>query len=218
MKKSMKSNLYVAMLVSLTMSILSCNESDPIPAANDLTSQVNSLPAESISAEEENALIFIREEEKVARDVYITLYAKWKLNVFNNISSSEQQHMDAVLLLLNKYRIHDPVGSNGVGILTSSTLQELYNQLIDQGNVSMVEALKVGATIEDLDIFDITHTLQEIDNQHVIWVFQNLTKGSRNHLRSFYSNLISASSEYVPQYITQEEFDAIVSSPTEKGY
>ena len=126
--------------------------------------------------------------------------------------------MDAVVLLLNKYRIQDPVGNNGVGIFSSSTLQELYNQLIDQGNVSMVEALKVGATIEDLDIFDITHTLQEIDNQDVIWVFQNLTKGSRNHLRSFYSNLISASSEYVPQYITQEEFDAIVSSPTEKGY
>ncbi len=159
----------------------------------------------------------MREEEKLARDVYTTLYGKWKIIIFNNIGESEQTHMDAVLQLLNRYNLQDPVGNNNVGEFNNADLQELYLQLVELGSTSISDALQVGATIEDLDIFDLENALTKIDNQDIELVYDNLTKGSRNHLRSFYSNILIASETYVPQFITQEKFDAIVNSPMETG-
>lgn len=160
----------------------------------------------------------MREEEKLARDVYITLYNNWGVNIFTNISISEQTHMESILLLLNKYSLIDPVGSNPVGEFRNTLLQGLYTQLVAQGSISLLEAYKVGATIEDLDIFDLNTALISIDNQDIRLVYDMLTKGSRNHLRSFYKNILNVGGTYTPQYISQAEFDAIVNSPMETGF
>ena len=125
--------------------------------------------------------------------------------------------MDAILMLLNKYSLTDPVGSNAVGVFNNTILQNLYNQLLLQGNTNVPEAYKVGATIEDLDIFDLKTALINIDNQDIRLVYDMLTKGSRNHMRSFYKNILNAGGTYLPQYITQAEFDAIINSPMENG-
>lgn len=217
MKRIISISTTALILLSIILGATSCNESDPQPVANDLTSQINSLPRESLNTDEINSLLFMREEEKLARDVYTTLYAKWQASVFSNIKESEQTHMDAVLQLINKYNLLDPVNDNGVGIFESVQLQELYNQLVEQGSGSIADAMHVGATIEDLDIFDLENALDKIDNQDIQLVYGSLTKGSRNHLRSFYSNILLLNETYVPQFITQEQFDAIVNSPIEKG-
>jgi hypothetical protein len=82
---------------------------------------------------------------------------------------------------------------------------------------SLVEALKVGAQIEELDIRDITVQKVGIDNADFLMVYDNLLRGSRNHLRAFMKVLVQQGGSYVPQYISQAEFDAIVSSPVETG-
>lgn len=209
-----------AMTVTLFLSVIfvSCSkDKDNKNANNNLNSQVNNLPSEPLNTDERTTLSFMREEEKLARDVYIFLYNKWALTIFNNISSSEQSHMNAIVQLLSKYNLPDPVGSNGYGIFSNPVLQNLYTQLTTQGSVSLPDALKVGATIEDLDIYDLTIALTKVDNQDITLVYNNLVKGSRNHLRSFYSNIINAGGTYTPQYITQAEFDAIINSPMETG-
>lgn len=209
-----------AMTVTLFLSVIfvSCSkDKDNKNANNNLNSQVNNLPSEPLNTDERTTLSFMREEEKLARDVYIFLYNKWALTIFNNISSSEQSHMNAIVQLLSKYNMTDPVGSNGYGIFSNPVLQNLYTQLTTQGSVSLLEALKVGATIEDLDIYDLTIALTKVDNQDITLVYNNLVKGSRNHLRSFYSNIINVGGTYTPQYITQAEFDAIINSPMETG-
>ncbi len=172
---------------------------------------------EPLTAKEKETLLLMREEEKLARDVYTFLYTKWNLQIFVNIGESEQRHMDAMLQLLTKYDLPDPVGSNSAGKFSNTRLQELYNQLTVQGSTSLAAALKVGATIEDLDIFDLEKALTEINSQDIRTVYENLNRGSRNHLRAFYSNLVSRGETYVPQYISQTEFDAIVSSSKESG-
>ncbi len=216
MKRTIETSILAAMLLSITVGFISCNENDPLPA-NDLTSQVNNLPRESLNTDEITSLIFMREEEKLAKDVYAALYAKWKSNIFSNIGESEQTHMDAILQLLNKYNLPDPVGDNSAGIFDNTQLQELYSQLVERGSTSIADAMQVGATIEDLDIFDLESALAKIDNQDIQLVYGSLTKGSRNHLRSFYSTILILEETYVPQFITQEQFDAIVNSPIEKG-
>lgn len=123
-----------------------------------------------------------------------------------------------MLLLLQKYSLTDPVGNNAVGVFQNITLQNLYNQLVAKGNISVAEAYQVGATIEDLDIFDLKRLLVDIDNRDIRLVYDMLTKGSRNHLRSFYKNILNIGGIYISQYITQAEFDAIINSPMETGF
>lgn len=227
MKKVLKTGSFLLIAAALVVSLASCSKDDtPANNGNDngninianLQAQITSLPKEPLNSTELSSLSFMREEEKLARDVYITLYNKWGVNIFTNISSSEQTHMESVLLLLNKYSIADPVGTNLVGVFNNTILQGLYNQLVAQGNTSVLEAYKVGATIEDLDIFDLKNALINIDNQDIRLVYDNLTKGSRNHMRSFYKNILSVGGAYTPQYITQAEFDAIINSAMETGF
>ncbi|MBC6489478.1 hypothetical protein BC349_00740 [Flavihumibacter stibioxidans] len=177
---------------------------------------VNDLQS-TISEDERHSLLFMREEEKLARDVYITLYKKWGDAIFSNISESEQSHMDAILKLLVKYNLPDPAANNPIGVFTDESLQSLYNQLVAKGSTSLMNALIVGATIEDMDLRDIKEDLQTIDNSDIIEVYENLLKGSRNHLRSFYSKILDLGGTYTPQYITQEEFEEVVSSEMETG-
>jgi hypothetical protein len=126
--------------------------------------------------------------------------------------------MDAILMLLKKYQITDPVGSNAVGVFNNPALQTLYNQLVADGKVSALKAYTVGATIEDLDIYDLNNALKNIDNQDIQLVYSMLIKGSRNHLRSFYKNILKVGGTYTPQYITQAEFDDIIKSDMETGF
>ncbi len=178
---------------------------------------VSALPYEDLSIEERSALLKMREEEKLARDVYKVLYDLWGLRIFANISRSEQRHMDAIKALLNKYDLPDPANDEVAGMFSSPEMQKLYNDLTAQGAKSAVDALLVGATIEDLDIFDLKEGLKKTDNQDVTLVFQNLLKGSRNHLRAFSRVLGMFGQTYTAQYLDQDEIDAIIQSPRERG-
>ena len=183
-----------------------------------LQNELNNLPKEPISVEEEASLRFMREEEKLARDVYVKLYEKWGRQIFDNISESESTHMQAVLLLLNKYELSDPVGTNGIGVFVDTTFQRLYNDLTARGLQTETEALKVGAIIEEIDILDLDAQLSDIvDNQDIIMVYENLGKGSRNHLRAFIKNLNNLGINYIPEYLSQEYFDEIIQGDMERG-
>jgi hypothetical protein len=226
MKKSGK-NIGKLFLLAVSLFLFSCTKEDVSDQVDNYTdnfnytsleAQIKSLPKEPLNTAELASLSFMREEEKLAKDVYVTLYNKWGVNIFTNISASELTHMNTVLLLLNKYGLTDPVGSNPVGVFRDTSLQKLYNQLVAKGNTSILEAYKVGATIEDLDLFDLKNQLINIDNQDIRLVYEMLMKGSRNHLRSFYKNILKVGGSYTPQFISQAEFDAIVNSGMETGY
>ena len=131
----------------------------------------------------------MREEEKLAHDVYVTLYEQWGLRVFGNISRSEQQHTEAVAYLLDRYDISDPAAGNDFGEFTDADLQALYDQLVAQGSKSVADALKVGAAIEEIDILDLQERLAETDNAAIERVYNSLLAGSENHLRAFVGNL-----------------------------
>lgn len=179
--------------------------------------RVNQYPIASLSAGEINSLNFMREEEKLARDVYNGLARKWKANIFTNIAASEQTHMDAVLQLLNKYGLPDPVISDGEGVFANVALRTLYLQLMERGSASLLAAYQTGAYIEDLDIHDLLTAKEYIDNEDILYVYDNLIKGSRNHLRSFYRNVLRLNGAYTPSFLSQEAFDAIINGQMETG-
>ncbi len=185
----------------------------------DATSQtlIDSLPDDSISQTESDILIFMREEELLAQDVYTALSALYTKPIFRNITKSEAVHTEAIKALLDKYLIADPAVNHVAGVFVNTDLQNLYTLLVAKGSVSLMEGLIVGATIEDLDIYDLKRLGAETDNEDILLVFANLERGSRNHLRSFYANIVLYKGVYVPQYLSQEEFDGIVNTPHEFG-
>jgi hypothetical protein len=157
---------------------------------SDMSIEVQSFPNQELSNEEIEGLYFLREEEKLARDVYLKFYEIYGLRVFQNIAESEQRHTDAVKNLINKYELEDPVEEDIPGSFKNEELQNLYNSLIETGQVSLVEALKVGVAIEEIDILDLQKQLEEVvDNEDIIFVYSNLKRGSENHLQAFTRNL-----------------------------
>ena len=156
-------------------------------------------------------LNFLREEEKLARDVYLFSYNKYQSEIFNSISQSEQKHMDSVLKLMNKYGIPDSAATE-IGVFNNSNLQSLYIALTTQSDISVIEALKVGATIEDLDINDIDDFIINTTKSDLLKVYDNLTCGSKNHIRSYTSQLTINGLTYIPQFISIEYYNIILSS------
>ena len=143
----------------------------------------------TLTPTEEDWLTYMREEEKLARDVYLFLYAKWQSRIFNNISGSEQTHTDAIKTLLDRYGIPDPARGNVPGVFTNPDLQALYDKLIQQGSASLIESLKVGVFIEETDIDDLTAAIASTSHKDIKTVYSNLLQGSLNHLDAFCSNL-----------------------------
>ena len=175
------------------------------------------IPASDLSPEEAAALLFMREEEKLARDVYNALYEVWGQPTFTNIASSEQMHMDEVKLLLDRYNLADP--ALAPGSFTDPNLQALYDQLVAQGSVSLADALKVGAAIEEIDILDLQERLPQTNNADIQQVFNNLMKGSYNHLNAFVNVLSMRTGEtYQPQYLSTDAYAAIVTGQAGNGY
>jgi hypothetical protein len=181
-----------------------------------LGTQLAALPTETLSAAEQSSLTYMREEEKLAGDVYTRLNAAWPLKVFANVAISESTHTEAVRQLLLRYQRPDPAANLGAGVYANAELQALYTQLVAKGSGSVIEGLQVAVAIEELDMLDINNHLKTVDNQDIRLVYDNLLKGSRNHLRSFHKNLLQQGGSYTAQYLTQAEFDAIANSAMEK--
>lgn len=131
----------------------------------------------------------MRLEEKLARDVYLTLGKTFNHKMFVNIPESEQRHMDAVKALLDKYEIADPVTDNEIGVFANTDFKKLYDDLVAKGKTSFKDAMLVGIEIEEMDIKDLVERIEQTDNPDIKEVYENLKRGSENHLRAFTKHL-----------------------------
>ncbi len=168
-------------------------------SCSDETTNEDQLVA--LTEQEKEDLLFLREEEKLARDVYLFSFDIYEDGIFKNIASSEQQHMEAVLTLLNKYGLSDPTSSE-IGVFKDQVLQVLYDQLTTASKESLLNALTVGATIEDLDINDISIFESQTTKADLLNVYDMLKCGSGNHLRSYTDRLNLLGLDYSPEYIS----------------
>ena len=204
-------NLFLAAMLSFVF--MSCNDS---VAATDMDFNADQLlqtmefssDSTSISEAERNGLILMREEEKLAGDVYAYFYEKYALRPFTNINQSEVSHTDAVLKLLTYFGIPDPALTE-VGKFSNPDFQALYNKLIADGSTAE-NALAVGAFIEEYDIADLRKLILETQNADIKMVYTNLLNGSYNHIRAFTRVLAGRGVTYNPQVISVEELNKII--------
>ena len=164
----------------------------------------------ALSAAEEATLLHMREEEKLARDVYVVMFDAWADKVFLNISRSEQGHMNAMLKMLLKYEVADPVVDDKTGAFTDPAFAALYTDLVGRGDGGLLEAFLVGGYIEELDILDLEAALAETNKLSLTNAYSNLLAASRNHLRTFVGHVRSLGEEYEAQLMSQDAVDVIV--------
>jgi len=168
-----------------------------------------SAQASVLTVDEAAGLAFQREEEKLARDVYLTLYAKWGVVIFSHIARSEQRHTDTLKKMLDKYGLPDPALPT-IGAFTNPGLQAKYAGLVADGLLSYVDGLHVGATIEEIDMIDIERALDATIRLDLRTAYQNLLEGSKNHLRAFVARLAAEGIVYAPQFVSVELYESII--------
>lgn len=198
-------------------------------------SPVDSRGSTVLDANEVTHLVFMREEEKLARDVYITLGLRFpELQIFGEIDDSEQRHTCAVCDMLKKYGIEDPNTNDNVGVYTGDLygpyFKQKYAELVERGSRSPLDALYVGAYIEELDMIDINYCPEEViklnnrirsssdcgkfytDNPDVQRLYTSLLEGSESHLRAFVRNVERRIGEgaYQAQVLSQAQVDEIL--------
>jgi hypothetical protein len=171
----------------------------------------------SLTETESEGIIFMREEEKLAHDVYMAFADLYDQPIFSNIAAAELTHMTAVLGLIETYGLDDPADDSPSGRFENDELQSLHNDLIEAGSVDLVSALEVGAIIEEVDILDLEEYLAATTNPDIIRVYENLLHGSENHLRAFVSQLESAGIDRVPTHMDLAAYQAILASGMERG-
>jgi hypothetical protein len=193
----------------LVMSMICCIGASAFAGQGSPQGNQKMSAIRTLTDAETATLKFMREEEKVARDVYLVMHEMWGSTIFANIAESEQRHMDAIEALLVKYSIEDSA-SKDAGLFTDQSLQELYNQLITSGTVSELEAFQVGALIEEVDIEDLNHAIEETDKIDLQAVYGNLLSGSINHLKAFVAHIEALGIDYEAQYLTQDEVDDLL--------
>jgi hypothetical protein len=154
-------------------------------------------------------LNFVREEEKLARDVYLLMYETYGAKIFSQIAVSEQQHMDTMLKMLDKYGLPDPA-STVSGVFNNEELQDMYDYLVDWGDESYIDGLKVGVMIEETDIDDIGEAILSTDHVDLVTAYEHLIEGSKNHLAAFCDTLEKQGEPCEPQVIDQALFKAIM--------
>jgi hypothetical protein len=151
---------------------------------------------------------FIWEEEKTARDLYVSFYKQTNQSIFANLTRSEQNHMDQVRSIMDRYGVSTPALEREA--LENQTLIQMYTDLLSRGSRSDQDALKAASTFEEISIMDLQKEINATENQEVVAVYQGLLAGSRKHLRSYVSDLKEQGIAYTPKYLSQAEFDEVM--------
>ncbi|HJL04555.1 MAG TPA: DUF2202 domain-containing protein [Polyangiaceae bacterium LLY-WYZ-15_(1-7)] len=179
-----------------------------------------SAPAEAQAPQAPEAsmtdLVTMRREEKLARDVYLALAERHDLPIFEHIAGAEQRHMDAVGRLLARRDLADPIEGLERGQFGDPRFDRLYAELLAAG-ATLEGALRVGLRIEEMDIDDLREALDGTVEPDVQFVFSNLLRGSRNHLRAFHRQLARRGGTYTAQHLSQAELERIAASAHEPG-
>jgi len=168
-----------------------------------------------LTAYEKEGILLMREEEKLAHDVYSFFVEKYNIPIFRNIKQSEVMHQKSMIWLMEKYDIKDP-SFEEQGKFNNKELQKLYDRLTMQGN-TLIEALKIGAYIEELDIFDLKKLMKKTDNEDILRVYSRLLWGSENHFRAFTRNLSNRGVEYEPEFLTKEEMETMLNKYNQRN-
>jgi hypothetical protein len=141
--------------------------------------------ATGLSTKERTTLQSMREEEKLAHDVYVVLASKTGDVRFSRIAAAEIRHGQALERVMAANGVADPTDGYGAGKFPTPSFQKMYDELVEQGSVSLAAALEVGRRIEREDIAGLAVAIDQTDDAVLDQVYAALKAGSTRHLAAF---------------------------------
>ncbi len=165
-----------------------------------LIAMVTELPAYELTSAQKYTLAYMWNEEKMAKDLYLTLNGLTPHNTLVNIATrSETQHQAAVEALLRKYDLNiedlenyaggfssDALSRYGSGQFSIIEVQNLYDSLYQTGRQSLQHALEAGCRVEVTDVEDLDRDIATAEGVlDLVLVYSALRSGSYNHYWAF---------------------------------
>ena len=168
----------------------------------------------NLSEEETKGILLMLEDEKLARDVYLAMDGKWNSTICSHISNSEQRHFDEMKSLAKQFSltIPSPISNEERGKFQDEKLQQAYDEMVEIGNMSLENALRIGVNVEELDIQDLTEAMEQTKYEDILRVYAQLKQASEKYLQSFTKNIKKEGEEYMPVILSQKDFDAIINT------
>jgi len=155
-------------------------------AVSQASASTTTAPSATTDSGVASALAFSREEERMARDLYAALAAKYDgARPFSMITNSEDRHFDAMGALLTKYKVTDPSAGKAAGVYAIPAIQDLYDSWLTKGSTNIQAAYQVGVDVEKRDIADLNKSIAAALPADVDAVLGQLLKGSQNHLAAY---------------------------------
>jgi hypothetical protein len=139
----------------------------------------------TLTEQQKTTLVTMAQEEKLAHDLYTAFADRYDAVVFDRIAASEARHLAAVRTLLSRYGVADPTAGRPAGLSSDPTVQATYDKLLAQGQAGQSAALRVGVTVEQTDIADLTAALNGLSAPDVTQVYTQLRVASQHHLAAF---------------------------------
>jgi len=205
----------VALSALVATFLVACGDSDNNSAttnqdADKIIESVEAMPKSDLTQELRNSLAYMGNEERLAYDIYNTLYDEHlkssgvEIKQFTNIANrSEIKHIETVQAVVKKYNLgvdnldvnktvieDNNLSANSMksGVYDIEAIQTLYNTLYDLGVQSTENALKVGCMVEVTDIDDLDKYLElskASNADDVTEAFNFLRDGSYKHYWAF---------------------------------
>lgn len=229
----MKTTLFAAVLIGF-FALISCTKSDDLIPEGETSLSLLSVDAEGVSsmtranvvpvldatspltADEIEFLYAMREDEKLARDLYAYFWTRYPTAPqIQRISKAEESHIAAIETVLDYYEISYPAMS-APGVFEDSTRQALYDELALKSE-TMLEAFQTMAFVEDRDLFAYKMVQSQITNANLSLLIENMIKASTNHLKAAIRQIFVRDGSYTSIYLSAEEYDAIIKLPFQNG-
>jgi hypothetical protein len=169
-------------------------------------------PAQYIPQSNKATLALMREQQKLARDVYDSLHHKWSLHIFEEIGGAEDAHLESVQPLLEQFAVEDPLAKTAdrPGRFVHRPLQRLYDSLLVSGSASLEGALRAGAFMEERDIVDLQRAIQATGSEDLKAVYKYLLMGSERHLLLCARYLKRVGVIYQPVLLSAHEYERLI--------
>jgi hypothetical protein len=157
------------------------------------------------------ALQFQLDEERMAGELYLALGEKHAAQPFRNIPRAEARHRALLENLATRAGLPARPAPER-GHFATAVIQARYDTLLARGQVSLIEALKVGALVEEQDIADLRALAATTDHPELKAAIAALERGSRHHLNAFVRNLRARGVEYEAQVLPPAELSQLTTT------
>ncbi len=197
----------IAIFSFVTLMLIGCGSSGGGGNQQKLTiPDINAYPLSTLTEDMKYALSYMWHEEKLAKDIYLSLNEiNYNKQMYNIATKSETVHENLVEDLAVRYDLNltnvadykeyyakEDLANLAQGEFAITKIQDLYNALYDFGKVSPQQTLQVGCMVEVTDINDLNEFIaKSSEASDLLAVFDFLKEGSYKHYWSFDNGLKS---------------------------